>query len=78
MGKITYNEADFAKSADQFEKELLAVPVVTLREATKNITIKKGVRGTVYIGTKETKGVRSLLTNAIARLTLISISTIAR
>ena len=56
MGKITYNEADFAKSADQFEKELLAVPVVTLREATKNITIKKGVRGTVYIGTKETKG----------------------
>lgn len=56
MGKITYNEPDFAKSANKFEKELLAIPVITLREATKNITIKKDVRGTVYIGTKKTKG----------------------
>lgn len=56
MGKITYNVKDFAKSAVEFEKDLLAIPVVGLREATKNITIKKGVRGTTYIGTKKTKG----------------------
>lgn len=56
MSSIKYNEADFAKSADRFEKELLAIPVITLREASKNITIKKGVRGTVYIGTKKTSG----------------------
>ncbi len=56
MGKLKYNEEDFAKSANTFEKELLAIPVITLREASKNITIKRGVRGTVYIGTKKTSG----------------------
>lgn len=56
MGKLKYTEEDYQKAAITAEKELLKIPVITLREATKHMTVRRGVRGTVLVGAETVSG----------------------
>ena len=56
MGKLKYNEEDYQNAAITAEKELLKIPVITLRQASKHMTIRRGVRGTVLVGSEDVSG----------------------
>lgn len=50
MGTITYNEADFQKAAIQFDRELIKIPHISIRDTTKFMTVRKGIRGIQLVG----------------------------
>lgn len=52
MGKLKYNTEDYQNAAITAEKELLKIPVITLRQSTKHMTVRRGIRGTVLVGAK--------------------------
>lgn len=56
MGKLNYNLEDYQNAAITAEKELLKIPVITLRQATKHLTVRRGVRGTVLVGAEDVSG----------------------
>lgn len=56
MGYLKYNEDDFQKAAISAEKELLKIPVITLRQATQHMSVRRGIRGTVLVGAEDVSG----------------------
>ncbi len=50
MAPITISAADLAKSAHQYKKELLVMPVRSIQEALQHFTPMAGVRGRVTLG----------------------------
>ncbi len=50
MANITISAADLAKSAHQYQKELLVMPVRSIQEALQHFTPMAGVRGKVTLG----------------------------
>lgn len=56
MGKLKYNTEDYQNAAITAEKELLKIPVITLRQSTKHMTVRRGIRGTVLVGAEDVSG----------------------
>lgn len=54
MGKVNYTEEDFQKAAITFKNDLVAIPVLSLSDTTKYMTVVTGVRYEELVGTKTT------------------------
>lgn len=54
MGKVNYTEEDFQKAAVTFKNDLVAIPVLSISETTKFMTVVTGVRYEELTGTKST------------------------
>lgn len=54
MGKVNYTEEDFQKAAIKFNNDLVAIPVLTLKDSTKFMTVMTGVRYEELVGSKST------------------------
>ncbi|MBD5288173.1 MAG: hypothetical protein HDS28_03750 [Bacteroides sp.] len=54
MGKVNYTEEDFQKAAISFKNDLVAIPVLSLKDTTKFMTVVTGVRYEELVGTKST------------------------
>lgn len=55
MGKLTFTEQDFQKAAITFDKDLLKIPVLALRDTTQYMTMRTGVCGTQLVGSESVK-----------------------
>ncbi len=54
MGQVNYTEEDFQKAAVTFKNDLVAIPVLSLSDTTKFMTVVTGVRYEELTGTKST------------------------
>lgn len=52
MGKLIANTEDFQKAAIQFDRDLLKIPVLTVRDTTQYMTMRTGITNTVLIGSE--------------------------
>lgn len=50
MGKVIFNNDEYAKAAITYEKEFLKIPMLTIGDYTKYMTMRTGVTGTVLVG----------------------------
>ena len=55
MGKMTFTEKDFEKAAITFDRDLLKIPVLALKDTTKYMTMRTGIRGTQLVGSETVK-----------------------
>lgn len=54
MGQVNYTEEDFQKAAVTFKQDLLPIPVFSLSDTTKFMTVVTGIRYEELTGTKST------------------------
>lgn len=50
MGKLVISDEDFIKAAVKFDRQLLKIPVLALRQAIAVMTLRTGVTGTELVG----------------------------